>query len=97
MLNKRVSINKNKNGFKANIITDKQETFGFGYGVDIIECGVCKLFNKHNFGKYTPILCEVDKLTSNIAGLTLIRKGTIANGAEKCDFRFKKTEEKNLN
>lgn len=86
---KRVSVNTNPDGFVANIITDKQETFGLGYGIDIIECGICKLFKKHNYSKYASILCEVDEITSGLAGLQLIRKGTIANGAEKCDFRFK--------
>lgn len=86
---KRVSVNTNPEGFIANIITDKQETFGLGYGVDIIECGICKLFNKHNYSKYASILCEVDEITAGIAGLELIRTGTIANGAKKCDFRFK--------
>jgi hypothetical protein len=87
---RKVSKNKSTDGFIARIITDKQETFGLGYGVDIIECGICKLFNKHGLGKYASILCEVDKLTSNMAGLILIRTGTIANGAEKCDFRYKR-------
>lgn len=40
--------------------------------------------------KFTPILCEVDFMTSNMAGLQLIRSGTIATGAKICDFRFKK-------
>lgn len=79
-------------GFLANIITDKSETYGFGYGVDILECGICKLFKKHNYGKYASILCEVDEVTSNLAGLQMIRSGTIANGAKKCDFRYKKIE-----
>ena len=92
-LNKRVSKNSNQGGFVANIITDKSETYGFGYGIDIMECGICKLFNKHNYGKYSSILCEVDELTSALAGLTLIRSGTIALGAKKCDFRFKKAKE----
>ncbi len=35
------------------------------------------------------ILCEVDKLTSSLAGLEMVRSGTIANGAAKCDFRWK--------
>lgn len=87
---KKVSRNKNPGGFVANIITDKQETFGLGYGIDIIECGICKLFDRHNFGKYAPILCEVDEITSGLAGLKLVRTGTIANGAKKCDFRFKR-------
>jgi hypothetical protein len=86
---KRVSVNTNADGFIANIITDKKETFGLGYGIDIIECGICKLFKKHNYSKYASILCEVDEITSGLAGLQLFRTGTIANGAKKCDFRFK--------
>lgn len=89
---KRVSVNINPDGFIANIITDKQETFGLGYGIDIIECGICKLFKKHNYSKYASILCEVDEITSGLAGLQLFRNGTIANGATKCDFRFKLQE-----
>lgn len=57
---------------------------------DILECGICKLFKKHNYEKYSSILCEVDEITSRLAGLKLIRTGTIALGAKKCDFRFKK-------
>jgi hypothetical protein len=89
-LARKVDHNSNSQGFVANIITDKAQTFGLGFGVDIIECGICKLFAKHNFAKYASILCEVDELTSSMAGLTLIRSGTIANGAPICDFRYKK-------
>src|SRR4030095_1720978 len=88
--NNRVSKNSNPGGFIANIITDKKETRGLGYGVDILECGICKLFNKHNYQKYSSILCEVDALTSDLAGLKLIRNGTIALGAKKCDFRWER-------
>jgi L-2-amino-thiazoline-4-carboxylic acid hydrolase len=90
--NKRVSQNANKDGFIANIITDKKETFGLGYGIDILECGICKLFKKHDYDNYASILCEVDELTSGMAGLRLVRTGTIALGAKKCDFRFKKAQ-----
>lgn len=89
-LDKKLSKRAHPDGFVTRIITDKKETLGFGYGIDIIECGICKLFEKHNYNKYTPILCEVDYITSGLAGLKLIRSGTIANGAEKCDFRFVK-------
>lgn len=92
VMNKKISKKGHEDGFLAKVITDKQDTYGFGYGIDILECGVCKLFNKHKAEKYTSILCEVDKITSNLAGLELVRKGTIANGADKCDFRFKKIE-----
>lgn len=72
------------------LIQIKKETYGFGYGIDILDCGICKLFSKHNYSKYAAILCEVDEITSALAGLKLIRSGTIANGAKKCDFRFRK-------
>lgn len=88
--NKRVSRNSNPGGFIAAIITDKKETLGLGYGVDILECGICKLFNKHNYQKYSSILCEVDHITSDLAGLKLVRNGTIALGAKKCDFRWER-------
>ena len=88
--NKRISKNSNPGGFIANIITDKQKTLGLGYGIDILECGICKLFKKHNYQKYASILCEVDALTSDLAGLKLVRHGTIALGASKCDFRWER-------
>jgi len=91
-LDKRGRVNTNADGFVAHIITDKRETFGLGFGIDIIECGICKLFQKHDFSKYNPILCEVDEITTGLAGLQLIRKGTIATGAKSCDFRFKRRE-----
>lgn len=47
---------------------------------------ICKLFQKHGAVRYAAILCEVDQITS----LELIRSSTIANGATKCDFRFRK-------
>jgi len=90
MFNEKVSKNSNLDGFIATIITDKKETLGLGYGVDILECGICKLFNKHNYQKYASILCEVDALTSDLAGLKLVRNGTIALGAKKCDFRWER-------
>jgi hypothetical protein len=90
MLNKKFSQRDNPEGFVAKIITDKQETFGIGYGFDILECGICKLYKKHQYEKFASILCEFDEMTSALAGLKLVRTGTIANGAMKCDFRFKK-------
>jgi hypothetical protein len=91
-LNKKIGIRSHPDGFVATIVTDKNETFGLGYGIDVLECGICKLFKKHNFEQYSSILCEVDRITSGLAGLDLIRTGTIALGAKKCDFRFKKSE-----
>jgi hypothetical protein len=92
ILHNKVSVKGDPGGFRAEIITDKNQTYNLGYGVDIHECGICKLFQKHDATKYASILCEVDRITSKLAGLELIRSSTIAYGAEKCDFRFKKIE-----
>lgn len=77
-------------GFVARIITEKNATHGLGYGIDILECGICKQFQKRNYQRFTSILCEVDHMTTSLAGLEMIRQGTIALGAEFCDFRYKK-------
>ncbi|MEZ5400389.1 MAG: L-2-amino-thiazoline-4-carboxylic acid hydrolase [Bryobacteraceae bacterium] len=76
-------------GFLIRVITAPEETNGLGYGFDIVECGICKLFDRHCAGRYVTILCEVDELTSALAGLELVRGGTIARGASVCDFRFR--------
>ena len=89
-MKKKTTQKAHPDGFLVDIITDPKETYGFGYGFDILDCGICKLFKKHNAYKYASILCEVDEMTSALAGLRLIRNGTIANGAKKCDFRFEK-------
>ena len=90
IFHRKISKLGHPDGFRANVITDKKLTYGLGYGFDILECGICKLFQKHGAHKYASILCEVDKVTSNLAGLELIRNSTIAYGAGKCDFRFKR-------
>jgi hypothetical protein len=86
-MNRKVSHKGHSDGFRAWVITGKA---GFGYGIDILECGICTLFRKHGAMQFTSILCEVDKITSGFAGLELIRTGTIAGGGDKCDFRFKR-------
>ena len=93
VFNEKVSERAHEDGFRATVITDKNMTYGLGYGFDILECGICKLFQKRGAFKYVSILCDIDKVTSNLAGLELIRNSTIAYGADKCDFRFKRLSE----
>jgi hypothetical protein len=73
IFNKKVSVKGNPDGFRAVILTDKYETYGLGYGVDILECGICKLFQKHQAGKYASIFMRGRQ--SNLgAGRTGINK-----------------------
>jgi len=90
LMAKRTGQLAHPDGFRVKILTDKKETLGLGYGFDILECGICKLYHKHGLQKFTSLLCEIDHITSSLAGLTLKRSGTIALGAEKCDFRFER-------
>lgn len=87
--NKKLNQRGHEDGFVAEIITDKAKTLGVGYGVNILECGVCKLFAKHDATKYVPILCDIDKITTEFAGLEMVMQGTISRGAPICDFRYK--------
>jgi hypothetical protein len=73
-------------GFAVEYVSAEKGKFLFGF--DIVECGICKLFKKNQQEAYARILCEVDYMTSEIAGLTLLRTNTIANGGARCDFRF---------
>lgn len=63
---------------------------GFDYGVDYLECASCKFLRQKNGMPIAPYLCTTDILYSRLWGWGLHRSGTIAGGAERCDFRFKK-------
>ena len=89
LMQRKMGKKGHPDGFLVQIITRPEETHGLKFGFDILECGICHLFQKHHAGQYASILCEVDYLTSSLAGLELIRSGTLATGASKCDFRFK--------
>lgn len=72
-------------GFDVSFVErDRDHAFGF----DIHRCGIRALFARHGLEAYVPILCEVDHLTSAMAGLELVRTGTLATGADECDFRY---------
>jgi hypothetical protein len=62
----------------------------FDYGVDYLECASCKFLTKQGALELAPFLCTVDILYSEALGWGLMRTKTLAEGAEKCDFRFKK-------
>lgn len=65
----------------------------FDFGVDFIECGVCKFFKKQGAEEFVPYLCLLDFPGSKASGSGLARTMTIAEGGEKCDFRFKRGRE----
>lgn len=62
----------------------------FDYGVDYTECASCKFLRSENAFELAPYVCAVDKAASEMMGWGLTRTMTLAEGSEKCDFRFKK-------
>jgi hypothetical protein len=62
----------------------------FDYGVDYLECASCKFLARQNASELAPYLCAADVLYSRALGWGLARTTTLAEGAGKCDFRFKK-------
>jgi hypothetical protein len=66
---------------------------GFDYGLDITECGICKLYHAQGADDLAPYMCLSDYVVSRAFDRGLVRYKTLAEGAEKCDFRYKKGRE----
>jgi len=62
----------------------------FDYGIDITDCGLYKLFKKHDAEKYLYYICLGDYPMYKSYGIGFTRTQTIANGAKICNFRYKK-------
>jgi hypothetical protein len=62
----------------------------FDYGVDYLECASCKFLKAQGAMELAPYLCAIDQIYSDKFGWGLTRTMTLAEGYEKCDFRFKK-------
>jgi len=62
----------------------------FDYGIDITECGICKFYHAQGAGDLAPYLCLSDYVVSEAFDRGLVRYKTLAEGAEVCDFRYKK-------
>ena len=62
----------------------------FDYGIDYVECANCKFLRAQGVDELAPYVCAGDKRASELLGLGLMRTMTLADGYEKCDFRFKR-------
>lgn len=69
----------------------------FDYGFDYTECAGCKFLNQQGVPELAHLMCSFDKTASDILGWGLTRTTTIADGFNKCDFRFKKGGNTNIN
>ena len=62
----------------------------YALGIDYTECGICKFYRAQGAFDFAKLLCPLDHFLCKLIGVKLIRTMTIAEGAEKCDFRFQK-------
>lgn len=62
----------------------------FDWGIDQLECGICKFFAAHDAEEFVPYMCDLDFIASDYFGWGLVRTTTLAEGGERCDFRFKR-------
>jgi hypothetical protein len=74
-----------------NYVPGNGETFD--YGIDYVECGPLKFLTEQGAPELAPYLCPMDILSSELLGWGLKRTMTLAEGAERCDFRFQKSGE----
>ncbi len=68
------------------IVEGDEKTFQFG--VDYTECGILKYLTKQNAHELAPYLCWLDYPMCAAMRVRLNRTETIAQGGEKCNFRF---------
>ena len=61
----------------------------FDYGYNFIECATQKFYATQGADEFLPFYCFLDFPKSRLYGLGLFRTGTLAEGCEVCDFRFK--------
>ena len=75
--------------FVLNYVEGDGKTFDFG--IDYTECAICKFWRKQGAEEMLPYICLVDFLSSELITKTgLVRSMTLAEGFERCDFRFKR-------
>ncbi len=58
-------------------------------GQDITECAILKLYRDYGMVDFVPYICAMDILLSEARHNGLHRTQTLAEGGDKCDFRFK--------
>jgi hypothetical protein len=62
----------------------------FDFGIDYTECGLCKFFHQQRADEFTRYLCLFDYVQQGAMKTGFSRSMTLAEGADRCDFRWKK-------
>lgn len=70
------------------VLTFIQTSPQFHHGYDITECAIVKYWRAQGLEDLVPYLCLTDWAKWSAFGIDAKRTMTLANGDEKCDFRF---------
>ena len=62
----------------------------FDIGLDFTHCGLCRFYERQGAFEFAKYMCLIDYIPSQMIESGLERSSTIAEGAERCDFRYKK-------
>ncbi len=62
----------------------------FDFGIDYTGCSILKFMQDQGAEDFAPYVCFSDIALSDTFGWGLIRTETLAEGFQRCDFRFKK-------
>lgn len=66
----------------------------FDYGFDMTECGIVKFFHAQGADEIIPYICvSMDGVFSKAFNRGLVRTMTLAEGYDRCDFRYKRGRE----
>ncbi len=65
----------------------------YDLGYDYLECGICKLCRREGCPELAKYLCRLDFMFAETMGLHLERTSTLAEGGNKCDFRFSRKKQ----
>lgn len=60
------------------------------YGINYTRCGLCRLAQQEGCTNIVPQMCQFDFISADFMGAELTRTKTLAEGADCCDFRYRK-------
>jgi hypothetical protein len=86
ILRKLEQAREDPGGFVMNKVDSPGDLMAF----DVEYCPISRYFAEQDATEIGPLVCKIDDLLADtMPGITLQRTGTIANGAQRCDFRYR--------
>ncbi len=89
---RKLALESQKKPYPMGYVFDFIEGDGhtFDYGIYYHECASCKFLQQQGAFELTKYICTADIHYSNMFHWGLQRTTTLAEGQDRCDFRFKK-------